>query len=130
MDLCQRPSTEADLAQIYGWAMTIGAERYMSRYVPDSRRSVLWEIIIVDGVDAGTVWLMFGGGIGERAIKAVVAKLRLSNVRATIRLNVRTDNLRAIACYRKCDFLPMSVDEKSNARGELVSFITMELSIA
>src|SRR5258707_14988013 len=89
MDLYLRPSTEADLAQIYGWAETIRAERFMSRYVPDSRRIVLWEIIVVDGVDVGTVWLeskpdetevivlgiligepnLFGGGIGERAIK-------------------------------------------------------------
>ncbi|WP_408405194.1 GNAT family N-acetyltransferase [Paraburkholderia sediminicola] len=73
---------------------------------------------------------LFCGGIGERAIKAVVASLRSSQAQTTIRLNVRTNILRAIACYRKCGFLQMSMGEKANATGEPIFFITMELPIA
>ncbi|SKD05464.1 hypothetical protein SAMN05445504_9507 [Burkholderia sp. CF099] len=52
MNLYLQPSTKTDLAQIYCWAETIRAERFMSHCVPDFHRILLWEIIVVD---VGTV---------------------------------------------------------------------------
>lgn len=56
MNLYLQLLNRTDLAQIYGWAETIRAERFMSHCVPDFRRILLWETIVVDVVDIGTLW--------------------------------------------------------------------------
>jgi RimJ/RimL family protein N-acetyltransferase len=109
--------------------------------------NVVPTIIVVDGVDVGTIWLenerrepliailgvlighvaLFGRGIGQRSIRAVVAQALRMNQGMTIRLNVRMNNIRAIACYRKCGFVDLVTGAKMNEDGEIVDFLTMEL---
>lgn len=148
MNVQLRLATEGDIGNIQAWASAILAEQYMSRYLPEPTQVVAWHIIVVDGVDAGTVWLerrraqrdavflgiliglsgLFGKGVGELAIRAVIAEVRASHQKLAIRLNVRSNNARAIACYVKCGFVSISHSEKSGTNGEVIPMTTMQLS--
>lgn len=147
MDLHLRESTAVDLPAIHRWAEAIRAETFMSRFIPDPSKALLWKIIVVDGVDTGTIWLeaqqedpliatlgvligdadQFGKGIGQRAIEALVKQVFQLKPQIAIRLNVRMNNLRAIACYQKCGFVDTATGVKTNKDGEIVNFLTMEL---
>jgi RimJ/RimL family protein N-acetyltransferase len=147
MHLHLRESTAADLPAIHRWAEAINSETFMSRCVPDPSKALLWKIIVVEGIDTGTIWLetqqedpliatlgvligdadLFGKGIGQRAIEALVDQVLQLKAQIAIRLNVRMNNPRAIACYRKCGFVDVATGVKTNQDGGIVNFLTMEL---
>lgn len=143
-----RTATEDDISRIETWARAIDASQLMSRYLPDRSQTVLWRIVIVDGVETGTTWAeckaglpnvvflgiligrfeMLGKGIGRAVIGDVITEVRAIAGDVSIRLNVRSSNRRAIACYRKCGFVPIASGEKAGRDGVLIPTITMQLS--
>jgi len=122
----------------------------MSRYLPDRSQTVLWKIVIVDGVETGTTWVerkaglpnavflgiligqldLLGQGIGRAVINDVIANVRAIAGDVSIRLNVRRSNARAIACYRRCGFVQTALGEKMGGDGVFIPTIIMELSPA
>lgn len=143
-----RTASEDDVPRIEAWAEAIDAGRFMSRYLPDQSKAVLWDIVIADGVEIGTTWVegnagqsnivslgillgqtdMLGKGIGRAVVRKVVAKVQTIVDDVTIQLNVRRSNTRAIACYRKCGFFEIASREKVGVDGALISTITMRFS--
>lgn len=57
MQIELRSATQPDIPLIDAWAKAIDADRFMSRYLPDHLHKILWEIVIVDGVDIGHIGL-------------------------------------------------------------------------
>ena len=143
-----RTATEDDIPRIEMWARAIDAGQYMSRHLPDRSEMLLWNIIIVDGTEAGTAWAerkdgmpsvvflgifisqseLLGKGIGTAVISDVIANVRVVAGDVSIRLNVRSSNMRAIACYRKCGFVQISSGEKVGTDGALIQTMTMQYS--
>ena len=143
-----RMATEDDIPKIETWARAIDAGQFMSRYLPDRSQTVLWKIIIVDGVETGTTWVeckaglpnvvflgifigqseLLAKGIGRAVIGDVIADVRAIAEDVAIQLNVRCGNTRAIACYRKCGFVQIASGEKAGGDGVLIPTITMQLS--
>nr|WP_321882848.1 GNAT family N-acetyltransferase [Paraburkholderia bannensis] len=100
---------------------------------------------MVDGTEAGTAWAelkvgmpgivflgifigqsgMLGKGIGSAVIAAMINNLRAAAGDVLIRLNVRSTNARAIACYRKCGFIEIVSGEKVGTDGALLQTMTM-----
>ena len=142
-----RTATENDISLIETWAQAIDARQFMSRYLPDRSQTVLWKIVVVDGVEIGTTWVerkvglpnvaflgilvgqseLLGKGIGRAVISDVIAEVRAIAGDVGIRLNVRRSNARAIACYRKCGFVQIASSEKAAEDGLLIPTITMQL---
>ena len=91
----------------------------MSRHLPDRPQAVLWKIVIVDGVEVGTVWAERKPG--KPNVRAIAGDV-------LIQLNVRSSNTRAIACYKKCGFVAIASAEKMDSDGVLMSTITMQFS--
>jgi len=149
-----RTATEDDIPNIETWARAIDAGQFMSRYLPDRSQTVLWKIVIVDGVETGTTWVeckvglpnvvflgiligqsvligqseLLGKGVGRAVIGDVIADVRAIAGDVAIQLNVRCGNARAIACYRKCGFVQIASGEKAGRDGVLIPTITMQLS--
>ncbi|MGF6785886.1 N-acetyltransferase family protein [Paraburkholderia sp. 35.1] len=143
-----RAATEHDIPLIETWARAIDADRFMSRYLPDRSRTVLWKIVVVDGVEIGTTWVeckaglpnvvflgiligqseLLGKGIGRAVIDDVIADVRAFSGDLAIQLNVRCSNTRAIACYSKCGFVQIASGEKAGKDGVLIPTITMQLA--
>jgi Acetyltransferase (GNAT) family len=143
-----RTATEDDIPRIDDWARAIDAGRFMSRHLPDRLQAVLWKIVIVDGMEAGTVWVerkpgkpnvvflgiligqseLLGIGIGCAVIEEAVANVRAIAGDVLIQLNVRSSNARAIACYKKCGFVGIASAEKMDSDGVLIPTITMQFS--
>ncbi|MEI7297382.1 GNAT family N-acetyltransferase [Paraburkholderia tropica] len=141
-----RTATEEDIPRIETWAQAIDAGKYMSRHLPKQSEMLLWSIIIVDGVEAGTAWAerkhgvpgnvflgifigqseLLGQGIGSAVISDVVATVRALAADVSIRLNVRSSNTRAISCYRKCGFIQIASSEKRGADGAVIQTMTMQ----
>ena len=104
-----------------------------------------WFVISYLGMDIGTIWIekeknikesgrlgvligdnnYWNKGIGtiaiEKAIEISKEKLKIK----TIYINVRTNNPRAISCYKKCGFKKMSEGEKIK-NSEKTKFIAMK----
>jgi RimJ/RimL family protein N-acetyltransferase len=140
-----RTATEDDIPRIETWARAIDAGQYMSRFLPDPSEVLLWNIIIVDGTETGTAWAerkdgipgavflgIFIGqselleqGIGSAVIRNLIADVRAIAGDVSIRLNVRSSNTRAIACYRKCGFVQIASGEKLVTDGALIQTMTM-----
>lgn len=154
MRVSLREFKEEDLARLHQWAERIGSGRFMSRYMPKGRdfseasdAVLLWSVILVEGVDAGVVWLeraaqsdvavlgillsnseRFGQGIGTEAIGLAIEQLRGASWSGAVTLNVRQSNSRAIACYRKCGFRVVGDDIRC-ARGSTFRYLVMERRI-
>lgn len=148
MQIQRRSATEQDIPLIDAWANAIDAGRFMSRYLPDRLHKILWEIIVVDGVDIGTVWAetrprlpdviflgiligrseLFGKGGGRSVIRDVITEVPSLTGDVAIRLHVRRNNARAIACYTKCGFVEIASGEKIGRDGTLIPTITMQFS--
>jgi RimJ/RimL family protein N-acetyltransferase len=71
---------------------------------------------------------LLGKGIGSAVIRDLIVSVRKVAGDISIRLNVRSNNIRAIACYRKCGFVQISLGEKLNANGALIQTMTMQYS--
>ncbi|EDZ97378.1 GCN5-related N-acetyltransferase [Burkholderia sp. H160] len=143
-----RSATEDDIPQIDMWARAIDAGQYMSRHLPDRSDILLWNIIIVDGTEAGTAWAerkegmpsvvflgifigqseLHGEGIGSTVIGDMIANVHAAAGDISIRLNVRSTNTRAIACYRKCGFVEIASGEKVSTDGAVIQTMTMQYS--
>ncbi|NLH48320.1 MAG: GNAT family N-acetyltransferase [Myxococcales bacterium] len=147
-----RPFTREDLPALDGWCKTIDAWRYLSRCVPRrfNRRSLpadeayQWSVIVVDGTAVGTVWLekeeagivrlgiligredLLGQGIGRAAIDLAIRTAPADFSLARVRLHVRKNNARAIACYRACGFRQTGEGCKLDPQGESIEFLEME----
>lgn len=135
---------EADRPRLEEWARRIDSESYMSRHSPHVEACLLWCVIEAQGNDAGTVWLeratepgeailgiligdphLFGQGIGRRAIQLAIAKARTLAPLRVIRLHVRDDNARAIACYEHCGFQVVASGTRERG-GRRYGFLRME----
>lgn len=136
---------------LQAWRARINGEQYMSNYRPRGAaahapaQGVCWYVILADGRDAGTVWLqwdgartglslgiflgeeaLFGRGIGSAAINAAIAEARRRHPACVVRLNVRSGNARAIACYKKCGFVAVSSGVKPAPDGKQIRYLVME----
>ncbi|WP_321867658.1 GNAT family N-acetyltransferase [Paraburkholderia tropica] len=143
-----RTATEDDITRIEVWARAIDAGQYMSRHLPVRSDMLLWKIIIVDGGEVGTAWAecktgmpgivflgifigrpeLLGEGIGSTVIKDLIDAVCAAAGDVLIRLNVRSNNTRAIACYRKCGFTQIASGEKMDANGARIRTMTMQYS--
>lgn len=158
MSLKLRDFTQDDLHYLEKWRSAIDSERYMSRVQPMSfsgeftcsSSDFVWYVIVSNGVDVGTVWLerkqlrkdlvllgiiignrdVFGKGIGKQAIIAAVKKARPVLDFTKVRLHVRKNNERAIACYRKCGFIMTGSGEKLMEDGRRIAFHRMEIELS
>src|SRR5262245_40155376 len=131
MNVTLREFQEDDIARLEIWAKHIGSEVFMSRYRPRNlavssnspEQEILWFVIRFSGRDVGTIWLesdvgsdqavlgillgeesLLGLGIGQKAINLALETARQLGRLRTVLLNVRENNTRAIACYKKCGF--------------------------
>lgn len=145
-----RTATEDDIPRIEAWAQAIDVRQFMSRYLPDLSRTLLWKIVIVNGAETGAAWVeyraelpnivflgifigqsdLLGKGIGRTVIGEVIAGVRTIAGDIAIRLNVRSTNTRAIACYRRCGFVQISSGEKAGPDGTPIPTITMQFAPA
>lgn len=146
----------SDLEQLDSWASAIDSTQYMSRYRPrdpswqghQPEQGLFWFVIVVSGRDGGTVWLepgaapdeailgiligqesLLGHGIGEAAIMLALTQVSAAHRYRSVTLNVRANNPRAIACYRKCGFLPVASGTKRTDSGDEIAYIAMQRSI-
>jgi RimJ/RimL family protein N-acetyltransferase len=153
MNVELREFQEPDILRLDEWARRIRSENYMSRYRPMNRtvaahnpeQGLLWFVIQVSGNDIGTVWLergsqpdeailgiflgeesLLGFGIGEKAINMTIEKAQELNLFRKVVLNVRENNTRAIACYKKCGFIPVASGVKRTTNGDEVHYVTMQ----
>ena len=137
MQIQLRSATEQDIPVIDAWAKAIDAGQFVSRYLLDRLNKIVWEIIVVDGVDIGTVWVettprlsdvvflgifigrsdLFGRGVGRSVIRNVITNVRALPGDIAIRLHVRRNNARAIACYTRCGFVQIATGEKLGRDG-------------
>ena len=151
MEVTLRNFEEDDLPTLEQWAHAIRSERFMSRYRPecaaaDSRYTPnpLWFVVELGGTPVGTTWLergeaadefalgillgdalLFGRGIGRRAIELAVERLKKIENAARITVNVRVNNPRAIACCARCGFAITGEPVEQSADGLQVQCHTM-----
>lgn len=144
IEVSLRDFGEADRPRLDEWARRIDSTTYMSRYAPKAGECLLWCVIEAHGTDVGTVWLeraaasdeanlgillgdpcLFGQGIGKRAIDLAIAKACSLVPLRVIRLHVRDDNARAIACYEHCGFRVVGSGTRE-AGGRRYGFFGME----
>lgn len=156
MGIFLRDFEKPDLAMLEMWASRIGSDNYMSRHLPTGSTSeqprsenvLLWSVVVVDDTEVGTVWLergalpqevtlgillgdvdFLGKGIGEKAINLAIERAQRSFPLEKISLNVRENNPRAIACYKKCGFEIVSAGYKIDKSGNQIRHLTMERKI-
>ena len=157
MDVTLREFQEDDMELLDKWAISIGSEEFMSRYRPKDlavtthspEQGVLWFVVRFSERDVGTIWLesdvrpdqailgillgeesLFGIGIGQKAINLALQNAQELGRFRTVVLNVRENNARAIACYKKCGFRTVASGVKrSNMRTE-IHYLTMQRSLS
>ena len=146
---------QTDDLQIYeSWRNEINAQDYMSNFYPHSfngevvtsSNQFAWFIIEADDTEVGTIWLekekaadsfatlgivigcpdKLGIGIGQRAIPLAIEAARTKLKFEGVRLFVRQNNYRAIACYKACDFKIVNEGIKVNQKGEEINFFEMQ----
>ena len=155
-----RELTPDDLALIPIWAANIRAEQFTSRLYSNAFRpenpqlpdpgALAWFAILADGQPVGHIWLereiseigvatlgiligkpeLLGKGIGGKAITLAVAASRERWPLRCIRLRVRKNNARAIACYERCGFTIVGEGMKDLPDVPPVAFHVMELLLA
>lgn len=143
----------SDLEQLDQWAKAIDSTQYMSRYRPrdlswqghQPEQGLFWFVIVVAGRDGRTLWIepgadpdeavlgiligqesLLGHGVGEAAITLALAQVAKAHRYRKVTLHVRAANLRAIACYQKCGFLPVASGIKRTDSGDEIAYITMQ----
>lgn len=155
MKVSLREFLDKDLPLLAAWRRNIGGENYMSNFRPKGEvpghapaQGVWWYVIQEAGADAGTIWLqrdgasntatlgiflgektLFGRGIGAEAVSAAIERVRENGI-TKVRLNVRENNLRAIACYSKCGFAAVSSGVKELPDGKKIGYFTMERELS
>lgn len=157
MDLSLRSFRAQDLDLLKVWSEGSDLQRFMSRCRPrdpagnahDPLHGLHWFVIVVDGLDAGTLWLepgasagqavlgillaredLRGRGLGARAIGLGLAALRAFHPAGVqVVLNVREANVRAIACYKACGFRVVATAWKTLASGESIPVLRMQLDL-
>ncbi len=153
MDVELRPFTDADLAACERWKSAIDIRKFMSRSAPFRFNGAVdefgaeyrWFVIVADGREVGTIWFdrepedanavrlsLFlgdeayaGKGIGRQAIELGIGACRGWFQFGHVRLHVRVNNRRAIACYLACGFRETGRGTKTTADG-VIEFLTME----
>ena len=154
MDVSLRPLARADLTLYPAWLTAVDAEHYMSRFYPRCWNGgdpiqvpdTAWYAILAGGEAAGSVWVeaeegepgaarlgilirrpdLLGRGIGRRTIALAIAQARPRLGFGCVRLNVRQDNARTIACYRACGLTVVGQHVKQGEAGP-VPYLVMEL---
>ncbi|RYD27789.1 MAG: GNAT family N-acetyltransferase [Verrucomicrobiaceae bacterium] len=142
-----RPFLTTDLPTLERWATTGDLPSYMGRWKPrSSSAQVLWWVILMDGREAGTIWLekdkpadniatlgiligdpvMRGLGLGRSAIVLATEEAARQWQLQAIRLRVRLNNGRAICCYESLGFRETSRTERTLASGETIPVMKME----
>jgi RimJ/RimL family protein N-acetyltransferase len=156
MRVTLRPFAPTDLPLLSDWERAINAAQYMSRtrpkpssLGPGDGTQPLWFVIEVDDTPAGTLWLergetlneaalgillgdqaVFGRGIGQRAIALAIEHLNSLNGLTRVTLNVRSNNIRAIACYERCGFKIARTSERQQGEGTTFMYHTMILDLS
>jgi len=153
MKVSLRKFTFNDLVAYENWRDEIDARQYMSQFYPkvfngrdtDHPTLYVWYVIVVDGVDVGTIWLekdhpkdnvatlgillgrqdKLGRGIGTKAIPLAIKQSQQVLAFKLVELNVRKTNVRAIACYKHCGFTIVGEGQKVNKEEEKISFFKM-----
>jgi len=154
MDVTLRPFTNGDIGAWQRWRSAIDLDKFMSRSAPSRFDGTVdqwgseyrWFVIKVGDLDAGAIWLerepgewgvvrlgiflgnesSFGKGVGRRAIEQAVCQAHAAFEFTRVRLAVRLNNDRAIACYRACGFREVGRGTKADIRHDAVDFMTME----
>ncbi len=158
MKISLRKFTFKDLLAYENWRDEINTRQYMSQFVPkafngrdtDNATLYVWYVIVVDGVDVGTIWLekdhpkdnvatlgiligrqdKLGQGIGTKAIPLAIKQSQRALAFKSVELNVRKTNVRAIACYKHCGFSIVGEGQKVNKEKEKIPFFKMAFSLS
>ena len=153
MKVSLRKFSFEDLVVYENWRDEIDARQYMSQFYPkafngkdtDNPTLYVWYVIVVDGVEVGTIWLekdhpkdnvatlvilmgrqdKLGRGIGTRAIPLAIKQSQKALAFKSVQLSVRKTNVRAIACYKHCGFTIVGEGQKVNKEDEEISFFKM-----
>ena len=141
-----RQASLDDIDTIKNWYGRIEGPRYFSHYIPSSmldnrnenKAFLQWYIILNESNEIGCIWLeqkdqkrneldlgvflndgaLMGKGIGKVVIREFIKRrYDLMNDYQTC-LNVRTDNQRAIGCYRRIGF--EITDKRQKKSGESI----------
>jgi len=154
MDVTLRPFSNGDIAAWQRWKSAINLDKFMSRSAPSGfdggvdqcSSEYRWSVIIVGDLDTGVIWLerepdewgvvrlgiflgdesFFGKGVGRRAIEQAICQAHAAFEFTRVRLAVRLNNERAIACYRACGFQEIGRGTKADIGQDAIDFITME----
>lgn len=148
--------SEEHLGKLEQWCQNIQSDQYMSRYSPHAFDGenvppfeiCNWYVIVVNDKETGTLWLektdpktdianlgilignaeKLGKGIGTSAIQSAISASKNNLCFRRVHLNVRKENTRAIACYRKVGFSIISEGVKRKA-GCSIPYATMEMIV-
>jgi len=154
MSIKLREFEPEDLPKLEHWAANIQSDEYMSRVKPknplsnshDPKNGLFWYVIIDSNIEVGTIWLEpsecfsesilgillnssnnFGKGIGSQAINLAIKNLLSIFPGNIVTLNVRQNNVRGIACYKKVGFSIVMSGSKTWPSGEQVHYFKMQL---
>jgi len=157
MNISLRDFEAEDLKTYEKWLENINARKYLSRYYPKRYNGknvqnpdlYLWYIIRTDSNDVGVIWLekndkqdktvklgivlgdknIFNKKIGQSAINLAIRKAKSIMNISSVTLNVRSNNHRAINCYKRCGFEIVNKRIKINNRFRIISFYKMVLNL-
>jgi len=157
MNISLRNFEAKDLKTYRKWIENIDAPKYLSRFYPKhyNGRDVqnpdfyLWYIIQTNNKDVGVIWLekndkqdkaiklgivlgdknIFNKKIGQTAIPLAISKAKSMMNISSVTLNVRSNNQRAINCYKRCGFNIVNKQIKINRRFRIISFYKMALNL-
>jgi RimJ/RimL family protein N-acetyltransferase len=157
MNITLRDFEVEDLKIYEKWLTNINAKKYLSRFYPKhyNRENVqnldfyLWYIIQIDDREVGVIWLeknekqdqtvklgivlgdktIFNKKIGQTAIPLAINKAKAMMNISSVTLNVRSNNQRAIKCYKRCGFEIVSKRIKLNKQFRLIKFYKMTLNL-
>lgn len=155
MKITLRKFQTDDLIRYEKWRNAINAQQYMSNFFPHvfngeivtCSNRYLWYVILADNTEVGTIWLekeklqdsmvnlgivighpdKLGIGIGQRAIALAIELARKKLGIDCVRLFVRKNNVRAIACYEACGFETVNEGSKINQKGNNIAFWEMQM---
>lgn len=158
MKITLRSVTANDIGTCEQWAREIKAEQYQSHYYPRAFNGRdfpgvggwAWYIILADGEEVGSLWLEkekrddkiailgillgredhWGRGVGREAIGLALKRARKQLGFKSVELNVRKDNSRAIACYRRCGFSIVGEGDKGTKDGKSIPYWVMKLDLS
>jgi RimJ/RimL family protein N-acetyltransferase len=153
MDVALRPFTAADIEVSEAWQSAVHLDSFMSRSAPDQFNGTVdqdspdyrWFVIVVDGEDAGAIWLereagepsvarlgiflaeesRCGRGVGRAAIARAIGECQRVLGFDRVRLHVRVNNPRAIACYERCGFQQVGRGTRT-VKHAAIDFLIME----